>query len=375
MAISFRTDFPGGNGVALGVAELPAQVAVRFAAEPKNCPEAMWFHFRVEGLAGRPLRCILGNPEQTLGGTDWSKNRIVHRPAGSEWARSGPAQQDNADGGRIEWAWQFDGGHESMEIAHCYPYQPEDLQATLRELGGVFSSAPIGVSSKGRPLARIYSAMPDPARPAALLLARNHAGETPGSWVLDGVLRHLAACERLRDAATWWAVPFVDLDDVIEGSYGKDPYPHDCNRSYGNGKRAETIAVVADAVRLRDASRSVLVVDLHAPAHGERMCYVPTRGWEPDSPTNPIAEEFAGRFNAAVPEDIRSPIATVTPPGGTNTRYAGLSASRWAGEALGRQGVTIEISYQGNEAVDYRVEDYHRIGAALAETVAEWVAA
>ncbi|HUT61192.1 MAG TPA: M14-type cytosolic carboxypeptidase [Phycisphaerae bacterium] len=375
MELAFQSDFPGGNGLALGVEESAERVTVRFAAEPKNCPEAMWFHFRVAGLAGRPVRCILANPEQTLGGWDWSKNRPVQRPAGGAWSRSGAAQRIDAAGGRVEWAWDIGGGAEHIEVAHCFPYQPADMEATLREIGGAFQTAMIGVSSKGRPMIRIYSTMPEAAKPAVLLLARNHAGETPGSWVLDGALRHVAASEALRNAVTWWAVPFVDLDDVVEGSYGKDPWPHDCNRSYGNGKRPETIAVVADGARLAKASRRLFVADLHAPAHAERQCYVPTRGWEPNSPTNPIAEEFGQRLNAAVPEDIRSSTATITPPGGANTRYEGPSACRWATERLGQQGVTIEISYQGTESADYGIGDYHRIGAALAETLAAWVTA
>ena len=406
MTLSVRTDFPGGNGLPLSVDETAGEAVLRFAAEPRNCPEAMWFHFRAAGLAGRGLRCVLANPEQTLGGGDWSRNRPVFRPAGGAWTRSGPAVRVDAPGGRVEWGWEIPPGADEVEFAHCFPYQITDLEATLRELGGVVESAFIGLSQKGRAMTRLATAAPDAgkpaasdaakpaapdagkpaapdaakpaapdsAKPAALLLARNHAGETPGSWVLDGLLRHLAAREELRAGITWWAVPFVDLDDVVEGSYGKDPWPHDCNRSWGNGKRAETIAVAADAARLVRGSSRLLVVDLHAPAHHERTCYVPCRGWDADSPINPIAARFAEAFREAVPADIRSPIAHVTPGRASVSRHAGLGAARWATEVLGRQGVTLEISYQGNQTRDYSIADYRRLGAALAETVASWLA-
>ncbi len=399
MTVTIRTDFPGGNGLALEIKELSGLVEVRFVAEPRNCPEAMWFHFRAEGLAGRALRCVLANPEQTLGGWDWSRNRPVWRradhfgdppatgPQALGWARCGPAEKVETPAGRVEWAWDVPPGGASAEIAHCFPYQQADLDTTLAELSaspapgalavaeepaGPLASTFIGVSQKGRPMVRLYTALPDASRPAVVLTARNHAGETPGSWVLDGALRHLALRSDLRQAATWWAYPFVDLDDVVEGSYGKDPWPHDCNRSWGNGMRAETIAIIADIRRLAAASAGVFLVDLHAPAHQERTCYVPCRGWDMDSPMNPIAARFAEAFQSAVSEELRSPIAYVTPSGGGNSRHAGLTTSRWVYEILGQQGLTLEISYQGNDRRDYTIDDYRRLGAVLVETIVAW---
>jgi len=178
-------------------------------------------------------------------------------------------------------------------------------------------------------------------------------------------------CEQI----TWWAIPFVDLDDVIEGSYGKDPFPHDCNRAYGPSGpfRPEAGVVMAEAGRLKKASRRLFFADLHAPGHAERANYVPTRGWEADSPDSPIARPFAERLRAATPEDIRSPVAFITPRPGGNSRYPGLPSNRWARESLGAEAVSLETSYQGNETRDYTIADYRRLGAALAETIAAWL--
>jgi len=35
--------------------------------------------------------------------------------------------------------------------------------------------------------------------------------------------------------------------------------------------------------------------------------------------------------------------------------------------------VSLEFSYQGNEQKDYTIDDYRRLGATLAETIAGWI--
>jgi len=374
MAVSMRTDFPGGNGLLLSVDESPGRPVVRFAAEPRNCPQALWFHFQLTGLGGRAVRVVLANPEQTLGGVDWSGNCPVLRQESQPWQRIGRPQKLQTPGGRVEWAWDIDAAGDAIELAFCYPYQPADLAATLEELSGAFKTEFVGLTLAGRSLIRVFNRLAQPHRPAVMLTARHHGGEVPGSWVLDGLLRHVAANGALREI-TWWAIPFVDLDDVVSGSYGKDPFPHDCNRSYGPSapRRPEAGAVIAEARRLKSQAASLFFVDLHGPSHAERAVYLPARSWEPGAPINPIAHEFAERFQSATPEDIRSPVAFVTPRPGSNSRYPGLPASRWARSGLKVDSITLETSYQGNQHRDYTIEDYRRLGATLAETVAEWL--
>lgn len=374
MTVHFDTDFPGGNGFLMELSETPEAATVRFAVEPKNCPEPLWFHFRLSGLSGRPVRCVMTNPEQTLGGWDWSRNRPAFRPTGGDWQRTPTAEPVKTAGGRCEWAWDIDPGGDVLEFANCYPYQPEDLENTLEELGPAFRTETIGVTPAGHELVRLYSDLPDAARPAVLLAARHHAGETPGSWVLDGLLRRVAEDESLRRAITFWAIPIVNIDDTVAGSYGKDPYPHDCNRAYGEStqRRPEMFAITNDARRLKDGSARLLGVDLHAPSHGEHRSYVPLSGWGGTGEINPIGEDFAERFNAAVPDRLRSPVAHVTPTG-NYTRQPGMSFSRWMRNVLGVECVSLETSYQGNGDRYYTIEDYRTLGATLAETIADWL--
>jgi hypothetical protein len=374
VSVILSTDFPGGNGVLLGVDESSAPVVVRFGAEPRNSALAMWFHFRLTNLAGRAVRVILANAEQTLGGPDWSGNRIVYRPAGGEWIRCEAAVAVDTGAGRTEWAWDIPAGGDAVEVAHCFPYQLADLEATLAELGGAFKTTTIGLSLGGRPMLRVYNRVPDKSSRGAFLTVRQHAGETPGSWVLDGLLRHVAAAPKLLDRIAWWMAPLVNIDDIVTGAYGKDPFPHDINRAYGPGapRRPEAAAVAGDMTLMHSLCGRMFLADLHAPAHHERQNYVPLRGWDDNATISPVAEPFAVAFYHACPEDIRSPIIHITPGPGLS-RYRGSTANTWASQSLKIDAVSVELSYQGNEQTYYTIDDYRRLGAALAKTIGDWL--
>jgi hypothetical protein len=172
----------------------------------------------------------------------------------------------------------------------------------------------------------------------------------------------------------WWAVPFVGLDDVVEGNYGKDAWPHDCWTAYGKEiysfRRPEARAVAFDVRRWAKACRPIMLLDLHAPWHGERRTwmyvgYAERPGEIPDG-----AVALAEDFRRAVPEQLRSPEACVQ-RNVSKDRQAGLALCDWTNEMLGIEAVTFEFSYQGNAAADYSIADYQAMGRALAETLAE----
>jgi hypothetical protein len=64
------------------------------------------------------------------------------------------------------------------------------------------------------------------------MIARQHAGETPGAWILDGMLEHFSRNPNNR--LLIWSIPFADIDGVEGGYYGKDRFPYDLNRAWGH---------------------------------------------------------------------------------------------------------------------------------------------
>jgi hypothetical protein len=374
-----RTDFRGGNAIICDVAEGPERVRVDFAADPRNCPEALWFDFRAEGLRGRELTCRLLNAEQTLGGEDWSGNHPVYRGDAGDWLRCPSPAEELSPSGRRSFAYTVPAGFETVEFAHCYPYQPEDLEKTL-EAASVWQGEVLGYSHRGRPLRRYVSEFARPAfsaghpgdpRPGFYLLARQHAGETPGSWVLDGLLRHLAEDDSARAAALWWVVPFVNIDDVVEGSYGKDPFPCDCNRAWHTiPLRTETKLLQADIARWTKCCRPCLLIDLHAPGHRERETYVHLPREGRSGQEQALVLDFARRFRNALPCELRGEKWWERPT--YPSRFTvGSTVTSWFYDTYALPGAGVETSYQGTATRDYTVSDYGRLGQALAASLVQ----
>jgi hypothetical protein len=154
-----------------------------------------------------------------------------------------------------------------------------EVEALVQASNGYWQVDSIGLSQGGRSLLRLSNdyGRTDGQRPGIYLMARQHSGETPGSWVLDGLLRYVAS--RGDAAPLVWAVPLTNVDGVEGGDYGKDNYPYDLNRAWGRPPmRHEVLALQGDIRRWTERCRPALVLDMHAPGACETSgvyCYLP----------------------------------------------------------------------------------------------------
>jgi len=232
------------------------------------------------------------------------------------------------------------------------------------------------MTGQGRPLPRLRAARPD-AVAGAYVVARQHSGETPGSWVLDGLLRAVseaAETERL-SRIEWWAVPFVDLDGVIAGDYGKDAMPRDFNRSWAlMPMRPEVQAIQRDMRRFAGSCARRMVLDLHAPGGGERAVYQFLPRDERPEEQKKAGAAFTPFLAAELPEIPPDSLARV--PRYPSRWTTGDTATTWSWDHLDRTpGVSIETAYQGLENGPwFEPEDYRRIGAGIARAVAACLA-
>jgi murein tripeptide amidase MpaA len=110
------------------------------------------------------------------------------------------------------------------------PYGEAQLRDSLAAGQDYWQESRIGTTCNGRSIPRLNNAIGgDHNRPGIYCTGRNHSGETPGAWALDGFIRRFA--ERNVEDVALWVVPFVDRDGVDEGRYGKDHWPRDFNRA------------------------------------------------------------------------------------------------------------------------------------------------
>jgi len=269
MGLTVTTNIPCGNACNIEIRETAAVSEVSFCPDPHGGPVALWFCLRVlrkETGGAETLRLVLKNIHNLLGGRDARSMRPVARYEGGDWERLGPGVNEPEPDGRLHGAWSVPAPETWVDFAFCYPYGMAEVEALLRDTDGFFRADTIGVSQGGRPLIRLSN---DPGhegseRPGLYLISRQHSGETPGSWVLDGVLRAVAG---LGDAAPLvWTVPLTNMDGIEQGDYGKDNFPYDLNRAWGiPPMRNETLILQRDMHRWRRRCRPVLAMDFHAP--------------------------------------------------------------------------------------------------------------
>ena len=81
----------------------------------------------------------------------------------------------------------------SIEVAFCFPYGQDELDRLVAASGLRLQA--VGACERGRPLLRLDNGPGErgSSRPGLFILACQHSGETPGSWVLDGLLKRLAS--------------------------------------------------------------------------------------------------------------------------------------------------------------------------------------
>lgn len=288
MSFSVETTIPHGNACDIEINEAGELPVISFTPDPHGGPEVLWFCLRVRrtGPAGERVRLVLKHFDSMLGCGEGERLRPVARAEGGEWERLGPGEVSPAADGRRTVAWALASPETFVDVAVCYPYGTKELTSLISDTNGFWKCTTIGVSQAGRPLVRLSNRDGEEGdtRPGLYLIARQHSGETPGSWVLDGLLRHLA--EAGARELLVQAVPLSNVDGVEGGDYGKDNFPYDLNRAWGSpAMRHEVLVIQRDMGRWRTRCRPALAIDLHAPGACESdgvYCYLPDPAVWPD---------------------------------------------------------------------------------------------
>ncbi len=267
MAIRVLNRFPGANVRVLAQRPDP-DPEVLFTPDPHNGPEALWFHFHMEDTdppVSRPESLTLtmrffGNQP---GRQDPALYRPVIRERGKGWNRLRAPVVTHLEDLQPLLHWTIPYPATRMEIALSHPYGREELDVMLQRTKGYWREETIGLTQGGRLLTRLDNRISGKASRGLYLLARQHPGDAPGSWVLDGMLETISR----NRAANWCvsAIPFADLDGVIDGNHGSTATGGNQTGTWGQTPgRHETAVMQSDMARWAAHCRPELVVDLRA---------------------------------------------------------------------------------------------------------------
>jgi hypothetical protein len=97
--------------------------------------------------------------------------------------------------------------------------------------------------------------------PTVFVIARQHPGETIGSFVLEGFIRNVLADPRALENLRFVIVPIVNLEGVLRGLHRHDTNGRDLNRSWRSIPGPDELQAVKTA--LRQANDLFAFVDIH----------------------------------------------------------------------------------------------------------------
>jgi murein tripeptide amidase MpaA len=298
-----------------------------------------WFHFAVRSDSDRARRIVITNASEATFANGWEGYRAMVQRAGRGWSRA----ETSYDGSTLTIV------HEPRSAltryAYFAPYAPTRLERLLRQVNEQpwVDVSRVGGSVEGRGIHAVRFGN-DEARRTLWLIARQHPGETPASWAMEGLIDRLAngadeAVGALLTHARVVVVPLMNPDGAELGNHRTSASGVNLNRVWDDPSAEEAPEVVAVRAAI-EATGVDLFFDVHADeshAFAFAACTEGNPGY-----TDEIAEaEAAIRFDLAelTPEFLDEPGYDLDEPG-----EADLScAANFIGESFGCPAITLEL--------------------------------
>lgn len=371
--MKIRKDIQFGNLCAYSVNEEASPAVIEFAADPHGGPESMWFCFRLEGTAAdenKKIRLVFKFFQNVLGGSQENGVlSIVSKRKDGNWERLGAGKREISDDGQATLVWNVNFVSEYMDFALCYPYGPDELSALLEKSCGYWKADSAGVSQGGRELIRLSNSYGDigGAKKGIYVIARQHSGETPGSWGLQGFLDHFAKSGN-KDFVVW-SVPLSNIDGVVNGDYGKDNFPYDLNRAWGYPPmRHETQVIMRDMKRWAERCKPLVSIDFHAPGACENYgiySFVPKNI---QGELDPASVALAEKIHKTL-ESSGLASSDFIKCANYKSRWETPNFTRFSLHDMNLASLSFEFPYSFAGKKELSKEDYMSAGAAIAEAI------
>lgn len=247
-SIHFSSDFESGaatdfhvrkdGAIGFSIPEEPGGDVIEYPASP-GTGEYLWFYFKVMSDGKKPLEFVVENAagaHQT--GWRWKIAKPVFSTDGKTWVRAQHTQYSFLQQGLQDRGIKLFGkpvfrfrapiAAETLWVAYSYPYTNSDLNTFIEEIRnspGVTIST-IGKSEEKREIVEVIidgSAKATSKKQEQIwLICREHPGETPASFVCEGLIHALLedrAGKRLREVYSFNIIPIINVDGVAHGYY------------------------------------------------------------------------------------------------------------------------------------------------------------
>ncbi|WP_425409032.1 M14 family metallopeptidase [Hyphococcus sp.] len=258
--VTISSDFDSGNIIPFDISD-PSNLELEIKPDGK-ADFYQWFYYRVDGAAGQPLTMRLKNAFGASYINGWKNYNAVASYNQESWFRV----ESSFDGRELTIKHAPD--QDIVFYAYFAPYPTARHRAYVETLkaSSLLSHQVIGRTLDGQSID--YFRAGEGTR-EFWVIARQHPGETMGSWWMEGFLDRLsdennAAARTLLDKATVHILPCMNLDGVRRGHLRTNAAGKDLNRAWRNASMEDCPEVFLVRERMRETG-----VDFFLDVHGD----------------------------------------------------------------------------------------------------------
>jgi len=261
--IKISSDFDHGNIKRLEASD-PTNIRLAIQSDGK-ADFFQWFYYRVDRAAGQRLTMRIENAHEASYVGGWKDYRAVASYDGENWFRI---------------ATSFDGkvltinhspDQDTVYYAYFAAYPVSRYQAFVEKA----KQAPllihdvIGHTLDDQTIEYFRAGEPGEGKLQYWVIARQHPGETMGSWWMEGFLDRIAdendeAAKILRDKAVIHIVPCMNLDGAKHGHLRTNAAGTDLNRAWRNASLELSPEVFLTRAKMQETG-----VDFFLDVHGD----------------------------------------------------------------------------------------------------------
>ena len=315
MTLSINAAFDSGNIEVVDASD-PADIRLRIRTDASS-DFYQWFHFRVTGARGTPLRMVIENAGGAAYPKGWEDYRACYSTDLESWPRE--ANTSYSDG-QLVIEHTPDG--DSIYFAYFAPYtldRHRQLIADALAHEGV-SLDVLGQTLDGRDLDCLSLGE---GNQTVWVIARQHPGESMAEWWMEGLLARLtdsedALAQDLRRRARFRIVPNMNPDGSFRGHLRTNAAGSNLNREWDT----PTLEASPEVLHVRnamDADQPVICLDVHG---DEALPYnfIADASGIPGHTDKQAAdlETFLSAYKASTPEFQTVVGYPKTPPGKAN---------------------------------------------------------
>ncbi len=258
--LTITSDFDSGNINCLDVTDASN---IQLEIKPDGKADFFqWFFYKVDGAEREPLTMRLKNAYAASYVGGWTDYRAVASYDQETWFRV----ETNFDGREV--IIRHTPEQETVYYAYFAPYPTSRYRTYIDNVkaASVLSHEVIGKTLDGQEID--YFRAGSGPRPF-WVIARQHPGETMGSWWMEGFLERLtdekdAAAKTLMEKTTLHIVPCMNLDGAKRGHLRTNAAGKDLNRAWRNASMEESPEVFLVREKMRETG-----VDFFLDVHGD----------------------------------------------------------------------------------------------------------